>query len=198
MRERFDMNTVRAGLAAMFLLGSIAAVHSFTFEPMTISFDPSGPGTVRTFRLKNDSKERIAVRVTILSRKNEVDGSEVNAAVPDGAFVVFPSRFVLEPDATRSLKVQWKGGDPGNREAAYRIIAEQVPVEFQARQGSGISILLKYVGALYIRPPRASGSDVKVVSAIGAEKKGKRGISLRLRNNGGIHAVLTDSRCLWL
>jgi len=186
------IRSIRTLCAAAFLIANAAALGAFTFEPMSIAFDPAGTGAVRTFRLKNEGPERVAVRVRVLTRENAEDGSESNDPTPEGLFVVFPARFVLEPGTTRALKVQWKGGDPGVRERAFRIVAEQVPVDFSASQGSGINLLFRYVGALYIRPLTASAADIRVVSAVGAELKGKRGIQLRLRNEGGVHAVLLD------
>jgi len=173
---------------------SVAAfsASAFNFEPLTAVLDSSGNGSVRSFRLTNDGRERVAVRVSVVSRSHAEDGTETNGPVKEDSFVVYPARFVLEPGTTRMLKVQWKGGDIGEKESAYRIIAEQVPVEFQKHEGSGITLLFKYVGSLYVKPPNARNADVRVVSARGGEVEGKRGIFLRLRNDGGVHAVLAE------
>ncbi len=170
-----------------------AAVSAFTFEPMSVSFDASGPGAVRTFRVKNDGKERIPVRVRMLTRETAEDGAELNVPVPEGLFVVFPSRFVLEPGVSRALKVQWKGPAEIGTERSFRIVAEQVPVEFQERQGSGISLLFKYVGAVYVCGAGTAPASIEVVSARGAGREGRgRGVELRVRNAGGTHSILLD------
>ena len=116
---------------------SAAVSYPFSFEPMSMSFDPIGAGAVRSFKLKNDAAKRIAVRVQILTRDMALDGSERNEPVPDGLFVVFPSRFVMEPESIRTLKVQWRGGDAGEIERAFRIVAEQVPVALEERKEIG-------------------------------------------------------------
>lgn len=183
---------LRRFILAAFLAGSAAFLSAFTFDPLSVTFDAAGAGSVRSFRVRNDGEKRIAVMVQVLSRDYRDDGSERNDPIGDGLFVVFPSRFVMEAGESRMLKVQWKGGDPGPSERAFRIVAEQVPVSFEERKGSGITLLFKYMGALYVRPQKPSPALVGVVSATGAELGGTRGILLRLRNAGGLHAVLSD------
>jgi len=184
--------SIRPLLAAALLAANAAALGAFTFEPMSAFLDPSGPGAVRTYRLRNVGADRVAVRVRILTRETGADGEEVNGPVEEGQFVVFPSRFVLEAGAVRALKVQWTGGGVGPRERAFRIVAEQVPVEFEEAPGSGINLLFRYVGALYVKPADAAPAEVRPVSAVGSEVSGKRGVLLRLRNDGGVHAVMLD------
>jgi fimbrial chaperone protein len=121
------------------------------------------------------------------------DGTETNKDVPESAFLVFPARFVLEKGAQQALKVQWRGGSVGNRERAFRIIAEQVPVVFEKAQGSGITLLFKYVGALYVVPPKASPADISVTFVEGAAEKGIEGFLVRLENRGGTHVILVDT-----
>jgi fimbrial chaperone protein len=183
---------IRAFFIATLLLGSVAFIEAFTFDPMSVVFDPTGPGSVRSFRLRNTSEERIAVRVQILTRESVEDGSERNDPVKDGLFVVFPSRFVMEGNTTRILKVQWKGGDLSGREQPYRIVAEQVPVAFEEKRSSGISLLFRFMGAMYVRPKDAVPAAVQVVSAVGADSSGTRGIRINVRNSGGVHALMLD------
>jgi fimbrial chaperone protein len=181
----------RISIAAALLFGCAAALWSFTFDPLVSTFDPVGPGTVRTYRLKNEGKTRIAVRVQLLTRDMDETGAERNEPLPDNLFLVYPSRFIIEAGTVRSFKVQWRGGDPGNRERAYRVLAEQVPVSLEEKQGSGISILFRFLGSVYIRSPQSSPQDVVVVSALGVESQGRRGVEIRLRNEGGTHTLLS-------
>jgi P pilus assembly chaperone PapD len=177
---------------AALLAGSAAFLNAFTFDPLSATFDAAGAGSVHSFRVRNEGATRIAVMVRVMTREYRDDGSELNEPAPEGYFVVFPSRFVMEGGENRMLKVQWKGGDPGQVERAFRIVAEQVPVSFEERKGSGIHMLFKYMGALYVRPSSPSPADIGVVYATGAAVDGARGIYLRLRNSGGTHAAMTD------
>jgi fimbrial chaperone protein len=160
---------------------------------MGVSIADTGAGSVGTFRLENDGKERVAIRVAVLTRSMGEDGKETNGAAGT-QFLVFPSRFVLEPGAQRSFKVQWKGGPVGDSEFAFRVVAEQLPVEFQERQGSGITILFKYVGSLYVVPAKARPAETVVKSAVGIEKNSKRGVMLQVENRGGTHVIMVESK----
>lgn len=192
--------------AAVITLTAVRA-GAFSFEPMSVTFEPKGANAVKTYRLRNDSEiGSIAIKVSVTTRVVDANGVETNQDA-SADFTIFPTRFILETGATRALKVQYKGADPGRTEKAYRIIAEQVPADFSAQKSSGISVLIKYVGAVYIRGSNAAPTDIKAISAIGTEKDGKRGVSVTLRNDGGTHAIMTetkleltapDGKLLWL
>jgi len=180
-------------LLFLFLLMPLCHIFSFSLEPMSVSVSDTGTGTVATFRLVNDSQERIALRIRITTREMAEDGTETNKDVPESTFLVFPARFVLEKGAQQALKVQWRGGPVGSTERAFRIVAEQVPVVFEKAQGSGITLLFKYVGALYVVPPKASPADISVSSVEGTSEKGVGGFLVRLENRGGTHGILVDT-----
>ena len=64
----------------------------------------------------------------------------------------------------------------------------------EERAGSGISLLFRYVGTLYVRPSGNAAAAVRLVSATGAVRDGKRGILVLLANTGNLHALLTNVR----
>jgi P pilus assembly chaperone PapD len=39
-----------------------------------MAFDPAGQGTHRTFRVENDSDTPVAVQISMVSRKMDIDG----------------------------------------------------------------------------------------------------------------------------
>jgi fimbrial chaperone protein len=86
--------------------------------------------------------------------------------------------------------VTWKGGAVNDRERAFRIIAEQLPVDFSGSGGEGISVSLsmqfKYEGSLYVSPRKA---EPKVAAGI-AWNGGKP--YLVLENTGTGHLVMLE------
>lgn len=86
--------------------------------------------------------------------------------------------------------MQWNGETP-EKELAYRIIAEQVPlnIEDEEQTNQGIQMLLRYMAALYVNPggvkPDIKVSDVK--------KEGDE-ILLTIENNGDAHQILSNPR----
>lgn len=175
-------------LAAVFIAMAVAQATAFTFTPMSVSISPSGAQSVVTFRVTNDSDQQTAVALKVMTRTIDEKGVETNVAA-DKDFLVFPSRVVLKPNSFQSVKVQYRGNQAINTEASYRVIAEQLPVDFSKSESSGVNILLRYVAALYVMPKGAE-ANVSFQTARGIEQEGKRGIAVTIKNEGTRHALL--------
>jgi fimbrial chaperone protein len=192
--RRVSGPVVRFLASATLLAFWAAAAAAFSFEPIVQDFAPSGEGSVRTFRVTNTGAERIAVRIQIAGRVPDIDGKESMPAVP-GLFAVYPERMLLEPGAAQAVRVQWKGPPTPAVEQCFRIIAEQMPVDFgtdQKKETGAIKVLYRYVGAIYVVP---SGARPRVVlesvrSAVDAS--GKAGLELVFANRGTAHTMLDN------
>ena len=166
-----------------------AALYPFSFEPISMSLSPEGRGATGSFLLKNEGEEPVALRISLFERTMDREGAE--ARVPaDHLFVVYPSRIVLAPHSVQSLRVKWNGGTDLVQERSFRILVEQLAVDFggQASQGSGLQIMFRYLGAIYITPAGAS-PDTAVESF---EKTGDDLLDLVLFNRGRAHFIITD------
>lgn len=169
------------------LLLSSIPLFSFSFDPITQDFTPRGRGNIQSFRVRNDSKEEIAVKIYMMTREMEEDGTEVNQPA-DSLFLVFPRQVIVPPESIQIVRVQWKGESSVKVEKAYRIVAEQLPVDFSGEEkSSGIKVLFRYVGAVYILPEEVS-SEV-VLSSWSREEKG---LQLNFYNNGNGHCILSE------
>lgn len=193
-KELAVTNTLRVSprnlivLVLLFLAASAAA--AFTFTPMTASIAPSGSNAVITFKVTNDSASQIAVSIKVTTRVIDAAGNETNVAA-DKQFLVFPARVVLQPNSSQNIKVQYRGNAALPAEVAYRVMAEQLPVEFAKATTSGVNILLRYVAALYVAPAKIA-PKLAFKSAITAEKDGKRGLTVTVANEGTKHALLSN------
>ncbi len=173
----------------LFLLVAVGA-HSFTIVPMTATLTPTAPGNVTSFRIENPGQAPIAVTVKVTTRIMDEAGLEKNDPVTK-EFLVFPARVVVQPGSFQTVKVQWRGQNNPAVELAYRLIAEQVPVDFSPDQGSNVKMLFKYLATLYVMPRNAAAS-VRLESVTGAVVDGKPGLSVRIRNEGTRHALIFD------
>ncbi|MGK5088444.1 fimbria/pilus periplasmic chaperone [Bdellovibrionota bacterium FG-2] len=178
------------GFLAFFYLPIASA---FTLSPMSVSFEPSGKGATQAFVIENDSAEKIPIQVSITQRLISEEGEETNPepAELENLFVVFPSQMILEPKEKRTIRVSWKGSAQPATELAYRIIAEQLPVDTQKpkneqKTGAMIHVLFRYVGSIYITP-----SGVKPDLKVSAEAFQVRKLLVRIQNKGGVHLVLS-------
>jgi fimbrial chaperone protein len=160
---------------------------AFTLEPITALLSPSGPRSVATFRIANDGNERIAIKASILSRSVAPDGRETNEP-DDGLFAVYPTRLLVEPGASSSLKIQWKGPAKLDSERCFRLLAEQVALSSGEPQGSGIRVKFRYLASVYVGEPRFAPE--LVATAKGTEGEGGRqGILVEIENRGSRHVV---------
>jgi fimbrial chaperone protein len=164
-----------------------------SLEPLIQSFNPaSASGRIRTFRVTNTTDQPIAVVIRMTTRSVDENGAETREEA-DNDFVVFPSRVTLQPGTSQAVRVQYTGTGGQEVERAYRIIAEQIPVDFGTgtqESGGAIDMLFRYIGAVYVTPP---GSRQDVVLAE-AERRpladGRAGFLLRFENRGTRHAIL--------
>jgi fimbrial chaperone protein len=176
-------------LAAIFFMAAAFSVFSFSFSPMSVSIDPSGPGAVMTYKVTNESDKQLAVSIKVATRVIEIDGTEKNEPA-DKLFLIFPSRVVLKPNSAQNVKIQYRGTPSLKDEVAYRVIAEQLPVDFTKAQGSGVNILLTYVAALYVTPKNVQ-HKIEFANAVGAMKDGIPGLSVTIRNAGSLHGLIS-------
>jgi len=177
-------------LSLLFLLASLSNLSAFSFSPMTVSITPSGSGAVMTYRVTNESDQQTAVSIKVATRVVDATGKETNEPA-DKLFLIFPSRVVLKPNSAQNVKVQYRGPANITTEQAYRVIAEQLPVDFSKSSTSGVSILLTYVAALYVTPKNVT-PKLLVAKAVGTQKDGKQGLEVTVKNDGTRHALIAN------
>jgi fimbrial chaperone protein len=173
-----------------FLVAVVMGAAAFSFSPMTVSIESSGPTAVMTYKVTNDSDQQTAVAIKVTTRTIDETGKETNSPT-DKEFLVFPARVVLKPRSSQNVKVQYRGNPAITSEIAYRVFAEQLPVDFSKSSSSGVSILLTYVAALYVTPKNAAAKLV-VDKAVGSQKDGRQGIEITLKNDGTKHALISN------
>lgn len=181
----------RSAVISIFMsLIMVAGAWAFTFTPMVVSIAPSGPNAVVTFRVTNDSAQQTAVAIKVTTRVLDEAGKESNQPA-DKEFLVFPARVVLPPNTSQNVKVQYRGPAAISSEAAYRVRAEQLPVEFARNTTSGVNILLTYVASLYVTPAKAE-HKLRISKVEATTKDGQKGFSITMVNEGTKHALIAE------
>ena len=180
---------------SLFLFGGLVAepASAFRFIPFIAEFEPSGSGANRTYTVENTSEDRIAVEVSVHKRGMNLDGTD-RLQDADDDFIVYPTQVVLEPHRKQAIRVQFIGDPAPDRELAYRIIAEQLPVELDAEPepGANVRILVRYVGSIYVRPKQAAYEVVLERAGSETLENGSRGLAITLHNKGTAHAILKN------
>lgn len=187
---------MRGVLTFLCILSAFAgggAQASFRLIPMSVTFQPEGPGATQSFQLENDSDEKIAIQIHMAERKMALDGSETHPPA-DALFNVFPSQLILDAKSSRTIRVTWTGDKKPQQELAYRLIAEQLPISALRAKQNGqavLNILLRYVASIYVNP-EGTYHQLEVKSLEKTVEKGKPMLSVVIENKGTMHGILAS------
>ena len=178
--------------SAALVLGAVAPAAALTFTPLVQEFSGSGPGSKQVFRVGNEGDGPIAVQVEIKGRHVATDGRETLSDA-DQEFLIFPPQMVLKAGEERLVRVQWLGDPAPTRQLGYRIIAEQLPVNFDNEQPASnqLRILVRYEGSIYISPPGAE-SRLGVTATARTGAGGERQVFLVFANTGTAYQVMRN------
>lgn len=162
--------------------------YAFKFSPMSTSIGVKEKTNAALFYLENDSDQPIAVTAVVFKREMNAEGVEKNEKI-ENEMTVYPSQLIIPPNEKRSVKVTWVGKVAPIKEEAYRLVAEQLPIELDKnkKKKASIKVLLRYVAALYVEPEGVS-SNVNLKKLEVDDKN----ITLILENTGKKHQVLAD------
>jgi fimbrial chaperone protein len=186
---------LKVPLISLISLLCISTLEAFTFSPISQDFSVEGKSSSHVFTITNDSlSERIAVKVSVKKRLVDQDGVETLEECP-GDFSIYPSQSILAPGDVKNVRIKWTGGPVSNQEKAYRVIAEQLPVDFKdeekKEEGGGIRFTYRYEGSLYVVPENAQPL-VELISIESVLIEEKSYLKLTFDNRGGRHALLGE------
>lgn len=160
-------------------------LFSFTFAPMSQTIELSNDRQAVQFFLENDSPSSMAVELTVKERNMDQAGKETLAETQE--VKVFPPQVIIPAGEKRAIRVSYSGAKDLKSEKSYRVIAEQLPlnVDAKTKEKAGIQMLMKYVAALYVAPANTK-SDLKILS----HSSNGKVIKLLIENSGGRHQLL--------
>lgn len=202
--SRFTYTAVRA-LQLAGLVSVICLLSAFTLQPISQEFSTSGAESSRVFQVHNPGSQPVAMRLEMLQRLVDEDGTETNPSARQ-SFAVFPTQFVLEPGQRRNIRVRYTGPENLEREQSFRLLAEQLPVDLtgsdqdtqsgtassSGRPGQGsIQIMFRYLASVFVVPPNAAEPEPSV-SLLERVSGDDSGLLLRFENTGGRHVILRD------
>lgn len=180
----------------LFLLLAAHSLYSFTLSPMVAEIELDGSQPRMRYTIYNDGATPIAVQMEVMRREIDVNGEE--SLSPAEQIVAYPSQLVLGSGERRTVMVEWQGGDVAV-EQPFRVIAEQVPVDFRDNPESSarIRMNLRYIASLYVRPIGSEADPVVRAAAIVYRSLESGGgetayAEVLLENRGSTRLVLSD------
>ena len=174
-------------LTAVFILLVTGSVWAFNFTPIDATLRPSGSGATQTFSVENPSPSPVAVEITMFTREMTPEGDDVLEAADD-VFTVYPSQLILQPGGRQSVRVQWTGPAELSQERAFRLIAEELPINLAEddEEGAGLDLLVRYVASVYVQPTGAE-ARLSIEPEVADEN-----VVIVIQNQGTMRAVLRD------
>lgn len=176
-----------AALALVPMSGS-----AYDLKPMVIELRASGSGSSSGMTVTNTHDVPIAIEVTVHRREQQPDGTD-KLVLETKDVIVNPPQMVIQPGASQSIRVQWVGTPNPEKELAYRIVTEQLPIRLTQVQRNDktaeLTMKYRYEAALYIQPrnvkPSARLERAEVVSEGGTPM-----LRLTLISDGTSRAIL--------
>ena len=174
------------------LFFAFLSCNSFAFKlrPMTQELTVEGSNRKAAFYVMNTGDKPIAIIIELKKRSISSDGKEINKDIDD-EFIVFPDQMIVKAGEKRAVQVTWLGKEKPIVEQAYRVIAEQLPIDVDLKknkkQRTNIKILLKYRAAFYLTPENAK-PNVKLMTPKSLVENGFANITLV--NEGTKHQLL--------
>ncbi len=169
----------------LLIFALLPLILAFKFTPMSQSLELAEGVKSSQFLVENDSAENMAIELSVKERKMNRLGKEELPGTTE--LSIFPPQIIIPAKEKRTIRVLWNGPSKIETEKAFRVVAEQLPlnVNGKVKKGTGIQMLMKYMAAFYITPPDAE-SKIKVI--LESAKNGK--ITFAILNTGNKHQII--------
>ena len=163
-------------------------VFAFKFTPMSVSISANEGDRHTIVYLENDSSSPIAIQMTLAKRVMNQYGEETYPE-ENNELSIYPAQLIIPPYEKRSVKVSYNGPKTIEAEKAFRIIAEQLPIEVEKtkKKKTNVKILLRYIAALYI-----DNDNTQSQIELSKFETSKNDITFYVKNSGTKHQVLSN------
>ncbi len=168
----------------LLILGPLFFLCAFKFSPMSQSLELDAGSKSVQFIAENETDQVMPIEFTVKERVMDVNGKEEFPAAKN--LSIFPPMVSIPPKEKRTIRVNWNGPKDLSSELAFRVIAEQLPLDVSGKpKSSGIQMLMRYMAALYVTP---KGVSSKITSSILSSTPD--GMKLSVKNDGKKHQIL--------
>lgn len=186
-----------AVIATALAVTSSFSAYAYDVKPMVVQLASSGPQSTTTMVITNTHEVPIAIELHAFRREQNPDGTD-KLTKDEADLIMTPPQMVIAPKSSQSVRVRWIGSPEIDREKAYRIITDQLPIDFKKEKRADFTADLKvkyrYEVALYIEPknpkPLAKMASAKMVKG----PKGEDLLEVAISSEGSARAILDKPR----
>ncbi|MCC5855106.1 MAG: fimbria/pilus periplasmic chaperone [Idiomarina sp.] len=177
----------------LFFVISSGVVKAYQVQPLVIFLSESGSLASGTFRLTNTNTTPLTIEVSVLRREIDENGQQINVPADDD-FLVMPPQTFVEPGEFQVFRVQYLGDADLSQTVGYRLLFQQLPVDLEPVEGSGVRFLMNVSALMFVSPPSAVAEPVARVSYSAIADQGiyRSEDAMDLDNTQGV-VVLTNN-----
>lgn len=170
---------------ALLLISALFSLQASALQmnPLSVVLKPAGGGSKQSFKVTNESNKPIAVQFSVTTRQ-QLNNKEIRKPA-DKDFMIYPPQTIIPARSTQKVRIEWLGAGNIPREQAYRLIAEQVYVSLDDKEQTGVKMLMKLVGALYVQP-NGTKSNLQVKAV---QQQGNK-LAVTVANSGNRHQLM--------
>ena len=174
-------------------------VSALQLIPMKFTLRPTGRDSNVTITVKNQNDQPEAVQIFVTTRNVDLDGNENNEEDEDN-FLIYPPQLIVHPNSQKTVRLSWIGDPLITDELAYRLVAEQLPIDLGDGEEEeendaprlALKLLFRYEAAFYVTPFKCA-PNVTIVSTEEITKEdGSQYIAITFENDGNTHQYLLD------
>lgn len=169
MHPRVRRAAIALGIAAA-SLAMPAPATGLQVAPTTI--DVVADRASAALDLRNTGEHDLHAQVRVFAWHVEDDR---DVLAPTDAIAASPPLLKIAPGASQLVRIVRSGDAPADREAAYRIVVDELPVDGDAAAGEdGLRFVLRYSVPVFLQPrgarPTAPVLDTRIEDAGGARR----------------------------
>lgn len=179
------------------LFSSLQPAFAFKLQPISRVFTPSGTAATQSYEVINDTKDSLAVEMSVVKRQMDIIGQESYSDANDD-FLIYPPQILIKPNEKQTVRITWLGDSNLKQELAYRLIAQQLPIKLESSENTQktsvgqVKVLMRYMGSLFVRPKNAQHQLVLDNIKRQNNNKGVDEFVITLHNQGTARAVLKN------
>lgn len=166
------------------LLGGAAVAGAFQISPIRITLSTKAPIAVLTVR--NQSAETSVMQLKAMAwTQSEKD----DIYTPTNDVLATPPIFSLPPGGTQIIRVGIRRKAHAQRELAYRLFLQEVPVTASAAKGGDVKVALRFGIPVFVAPANQKSSqpvlDWRVLTLAPAA------LRIEAVNRGAVHVQIS-------
>ncbi|MXO93865.1 fimbria/pilus periplasmic chaperone [Erythrobacter arachoides] len=177
------------------LIVPVQQAEAYDLTPIVVQLKPNGAGSSQTMVITNSHGVPIAIEIQAFQRTQMPTGED-QLEPEDEDLIVYPPQMVIPPNSSQSFRVQWVGDPAPERELAYRIVTQQLPIRFEERidadRAADLTVRYRYEAALYILPDGAEPSARLVSVERVRDEAGVESLELAIVSEGTMRAILHE------